>query len=761
MAVPTLRETPVMMRDAIVPYTAAGLNMLAATLVTRDIVSPQALLVAFAMILCGLPCSLFFRQRRYNRITLNLLIMGPLLLLTWALVRGLPGLQLNWSNPIESIITRESADFFSALIHILVIIAAGRAFLLVTPRDLLQTPIPGVSIFLLAAITPLRTHPSGNDPLTLGCLSVLLATTLYLFGQSHSQAWFSWHIPLRIQRQLLLWIVQVVLVLFPLVVLLGLKVQPFNMMNMVRTNANHRYPQWRLHSLWGNQAGITMENSIEMGGENWPNGSQVMMLVQLDRPRDLLWRASTYATYKDGTWYNDRQYLAQRLAWQQGGPTAQVSVDVSSDPGMAQALREKKITVDDPSEPTYGLVRQNITIMARTMGSMAPVYGAFQILRFETEHEFYPGININHDGGLSAGTAGMIDHTFPRYGVVSVVKPPPSVLHLDGNPQLSNEEQHAYLRMPNALKQPVQDLALRILAERGLTPHSDPTSIVQRFEAYLGDHYRYTLKPAPPKHHADPILDFLFRQKKGYCNYFSGAMVMLCRSVGIPARFAVGFATGEPLPGDGRTGVTYKVTAAEAHSWVEVYLPHYGWYTSDPTAGSTEEPTVLGKTWDILTSMVAIIKETVQQWVQAYRQNPSVRARLSLGVALLFVLLAVVLYWRRERPPAYPRRPLSPEEARTAILQAYRRMHRWMVLWGITKPDGCTAAEFEAWFRELHPAIGQTVGELCQLYIRVQYSTDTVTDADARRSIALLHTLWDARHTLRHLSASRPVSLPE
>ena len=79
-----------------------------------------------------------------------------------------------------------------------------------------------------------------------------------------------------------------------------------------------------------------------------------------------------------------------------------------------------------------------------------------------------------------------------------------------------------------------------------------------------------------------PLLSFLFEQRAGYCQQFSGAMALMLRMVGIPARVAAGFSPGTPSGRPGR----YLVTDYDAHSWVEVYFTGIGWVAFDPTPGA-------------------------------------------------------------------------------------------------------------------------------------------------------------------------------
>ena len=99
---------------------------------------------------------------------------------------------------------------------------------------------------------------------------------------------------------------------------------------------------------------------------------------------------------------------------------------------------------------------------------------------------------------------------------------------------------------------------------------------------YLGNTAEYTYSETPPP--ASRTLDgFLFDSKQGYCQQFSGAMALLLRMAGIPARVSTGFSTGAT---DTKTG-EYVVRDFDAHSWVEVYYPDYGWVTFDPTPAAS------------------------------------------------------------------------------------------------------------------------------------------------------------------------------
>src|ERR1019366_5904852 len=104
-------------------------------------------------------------------------------------------------------------------------------------------------------------------------------------------------------------------------------------------------------------------------------------------------------------------------------------------------------------------------------------------------------------------------------------------------------------------------------------------------ESYLRKNFSYTLE-LPKTDMRDPIANFLFRRKKGHCEYFASAMAVMLRTIGIPSRVTTGFAGGVYNPISG----WYVVRASDAHSWVEAYLPRLGWTTFDPTPPDPNPP---------------------------------------------------------------------------------------------------------------------------------------------------------------------------
>lgn len=110
-------------------------------------------------------------------------------------------------------------------------------------------------------------------------------------------------------------------------------------------------------------------------------------------------------------------------------------------------------------------------------------------------------------------------------------------------------------------------------------------------EQYLRDNYTYETNPAALPEDADFVDHFLFEGREGYCTYFATAMTTLCRAVGIPARYVVGYA-----PATEKRDEYYVVTGRQAHAWTEVYLEGVGWVPFEPTATYSSEGIRSGQT---------------------------------------------------------------------------------------------------------------------------------------------------------------------
>jgi transglutaminase-like putative cysteine protease len=121
------------------------------------------------------------------------------------------------------------------------------------------------------------------------------------------------------------------------------------------------------------------------------------------------------------------------------------------------------------------------------------------------------------------------------------------------------------------------------LAQRLKQGARTPMQYVLNVDSYLEKGFRYTEDPPRPKPGVEPLDAFLIDDKAGYCQHFSGAMAILLRMGGIPARVATGFSPG----GFQKRSGEWVVRDTDAHSWVEAWFDRIGWVTLDPTPPAT------------------------------------------------------------------------------------------------------------------------------------------------------------------------------
>lgn len=131
-----------------------------------------------------------------------------------------------------------------------------------------------------------------------------------------------------------------------------------------------------------------------------------------------------------------------------------------------------------------------------------------------------------------------------------------------------------YLQLPTSITPRTIQLAQAIAGDKE-TPYDKVLAITN----YLRDNIEYS-ETVPPLPTDQELVDwFLFDLKSGFCNYYATAEVVLLRSLGIPARLAVGYAQGEPVEASN----AYVVLQRDSHAWPEVYFPGIGWVEFEPT----------------------------------------------------------------------------------------------------------------------------------------------------------------------------------
>ncbi len=132
-----------------------------------------------------------------------------------------------------------------------------------------------------------------------------------------------------------------------------------------------------------------------------------------------------------------------------------------------------------------------------------------------------------------------------------------------------------YLMLPDNFSPRLRAEARKIVA-KGTTAY-DQARLLQDY--FRSPRFTYDLD-VQPGHTGNLLENFVFETRRGYCEQFAGVYAAMARSIGLPARVAVGF-----TPGEQSSDGTFLVRGSNGHAWPEVYLAGYGWVAFEPTPG--------------------------------------------------------------------------------------------------------------------------------------------------------------------------------
>jgi transglutaminase-like putative cysteine protease len=331
------------------------------------------------------------------------------------------------------------------------------------------------------------------------------------------------------------------------------------------------WQQWDLYDPSGSIVGVRYVWDADYGGIEFPEKETVVLRVHAPR-RALYWRASTLDTFIADRWIEDLYPISL------GPPRGRLPAD----PLLPKASRDRS-----------GWVQQEVEIAGLRDDHVVAASSPMALESRDHERAFFltDGV-VRLPKGLQDGD---------RYRVWSYVpQPSPKKLLLSKPVYPSGVSRFLQLgraRMP-AFRTPGRDQAVdRLLADEryvALAPYggvwqtarrlasgtSSPYAVTLAVERWLRSRggFRYEEQPAQSRA-LPPLVDFVTRTRAGYCQHFAGAMALLLRFLGIPARVAVGFTSGDWKDG------AWTVTDHDAHAWVEAWFEGHGWLAFDPTPG--------------------------------------------------------------------------------------------------------------------------------------------------------------------------------
>lgn len=287
----------------------------------------------------------------------------------------------------------------------------------------------------------------------------------------------------------------------------------------------------------------------------------------------------------------------------------------------------------------------------------------------------------------------------------------------------------------------------RQLAQQWRAQEQDPAATVQRVLQHLRDEpFYYTRQP--PLLLEDPVDEFLFTTRRGFCEHYASAFVFLMRAAGIPARVVTGYQGGEMNP----LSDYFMVRQSDAHAWAEVWLRNRGWLRIDPTAVIPPEriesqrdlariaPSIarelmasswgsrllrqLGFGWDNLNHYWT-------QWIINYNQRAqgALLARLGLGeldwrgmATVLASTIGLVLLVIASRLLRRGRGKRDP------VVNAYQRFCRKLSRRGLTRRPAEGARDFAQRARQQLPEAAPAIARITSLYQRLRYAPHPPSD---------------------------------
>jgi transglutaminase-like putative cysteine protease len=319
--------------------------------------------------------------------------------------------------------------------------------------------------------------------------------------------------------------------------------------------------------------------------------SAPVMHVRMDKPEDrglaLKWRGAALANFNGRAW-SSLQGQGEAMRPDRGG---QVQLD---DARLRPGARHI----------SYAVYLNDLTSDALFFA------GTPEFLRIDATVIRRAGENY---------TVAFGDARSVSYQVYSRLDPPSSEdLTDDYLEPLRGQLRREYLQLP-PLDPKVGQLAQRIVGAE-----ASPLIEARLIENYLRTHFGYTLE-LPATEPPDPIADFLFRRKKGHCEYFASAMAVMLRAVDIPSRVVTGFQSGVYNPISG----SQLIRTSDAHSWVEAWMPRRGWVTFDPTPPDPNPPRQ--SLWTRLGFYADAAEVFWQDWVVNYNLDRQLQLATRMG----------------------------------------------------------------------------------------------------------------------------------
>jgi len=321
---------------------------------------------------------------------------------------------------------------------------------------------------------------------------------------------------------------------------------------------------------------------------------------------------------------------------------------------------------------------------------------------------------------------------------------------------------HDYQQLPDFAAPKARQLVDQWLSQINDQNNDDEENYDEKFVQLVLNYFRtepfyYTRNP--PLMINRPVDQFLFDAKRGYCEHYASAFVVLMRAAGLPARVVTGYQGGE----FNSVGDYFIVRQSDAHAWAEVWLTDKGWTRVDPTAvippnrieqtalrerlqrtstGTNFDIGWLRKSWKNLQYSWDSVNHLWNQWIIGYNTSKQFSFLQALGLDALSwsglaialfgsiaVLLAIIGYYivRGTRIKSNPARRL------------YERFCRKLAKKGLVRRPSESAQHFAHRVSLVRQDLAPQVSQITRLYNHLRYTKTPAHD-----------TLHNLKHQIRH-----------
>jgi protein-glutamine gamma-glutamyltransferase len=314
---------------------------------------------------------------------------------------------------------------------------------------------------------------------------------------------------------------------------------------------------------------------------------------------------------------------------------------------------------------------------------------------------------------------------------------------------ISPPDRARYLLLPGNLPPRVVELARRWTSDL-----PSPGAKARRIEERLRREFIYDLR-SPSQGKPQPVDDFLFESKRGHCEFFSTAMALMLRAVGVPSRNVTGFVGGTW----NRFGRYYAVREGDAHSWVEAYIDspnHPGWQTFDPTPANGAQPMeppngayyyvrdfveALSQRWNTyvvgydLRRQVRLFDDVSQRYERLRFQGLTRFAMVGAGLAL-GIAGGYFVWKRRGRLSGNRGGTDATKRAKHARVETavalYRSLEGALQVHGLTRPPSLPPLRHAEELRLRHHRLAGEILSLTNVYLEARFGGRLLTEASKR-----------------------------